>query len=625
MDFIYRYLGFSMAIALTITNTGLSAVLDAQNKGLTLRLNKIKFGSGKYEAQASMTKLRSPFAEATIASGGVEPDTSILRLISNFKDTKSRDIYEMGLYDEQGNLFALASSQTEPFFKSSPNFSVIVVLGIRLLGVPAERVELVLDPETSKAIALIGMHISENNPHPQYALLSNMNTLLQRVEKRIGEVFLTNMPFENGEQVARFLGYGRWKRYGDGEAIITFRHGETVKNYEWLSKMGASGGAYQHKLTVNEMPEHKHDVLLGDAITSGESKVISAGGGIGLRDFYDEHSLKSAGNSQSHNNVQPSIVTGAWVRIPDESSLLSLSANRQQVSVGQTVEFILRTSLAEFTMIDYEIQGVTSNQISLASLAGAMMVGADGSARLRLTASDDYLAQGNKNLKVQLTDSRLSATVTLIDSGETQAPTKIYKAGTHEIVIQPNQSVTFDMFAGGGGGGGSRWSTQHGDFGGKDGGNVVLTIAESSITVGGGRGGTEGAWANGSAFHNGQAGAGGSNNIDNQNSLEIMINQRGVDGVPNQNRNNVQRGADVVAGAMSGSNFGGDGALGVGDGNRSYGGAGGSGGHVKAKFVNTTDNAITATLVIGATGVGGKSGRDNIYGKDGGFAYAVVS
>lgn len=615
-----------MAVVLTITDTGLSAVLDAQNKGLTLRLNKIKFGSGKYEVQASMIRLRSSFAEATIASGGIEPNTSILRLISNFKDTQNRDIYEIGIYDEHGNLFALASSKTEPFFKSSPNFSVIIVLGIRLVGVPTDRVELVLDPETSKAMVLIGSHISESNPHPQYALLSNMNTLLQRVEKRIGEVFFTNMPFENGEQVARYLGYGRWKRYGDGQAIVTFRYGETVRNYEWLSKMGATGGSYQHKLTINEMPEHKHDVLLGDAITSGEQKVISAGGGRGMTDFYDQYSLKASGGSQPHNNVQPSIITGAWIRIPDESSLLSLSANRQQVSVGQTVEFTLRTSLTEFTMIDYEIQGVTSSQISLASLIGKMMVGADGLARLRLTASDDYLAQGNKNLKVQLTDSRLSATVTLIDSGETQAPTKIYKAGTHEIVIQPNQSVTFDMFAGGGGGGGSRWSTQFGqNFNGQHGGSITLTVAESSITVGGGRGGTEGAWGNGSAYHNGQAGAGGSNQIDNQNGLEIMINQRGVDGVSNQNRWNIQRGADVVAGAMSGSNFGGDGAVGVGDERWSYGGAGGSGGHVKAKFVNVTDSAITATMTIGETALGGKHGRDNVYGKDGGFAYAVVS
>lgn len=614
---------FSMsAIALTITNTGLNAVLDAQNKGLTLRLSTVKFGSGKYQAQETMTNLRSAFAQATIASGGIEPSTSILRLIANFKDTVSREVYELGIYDEQGRLFALASSQNEPFFNSSPNVSVIVVLGVRLLGVPAERVELMLDPETSRAISLIGLHISETNPHPQYALLSNMNTLLQRVEKKIGEIFFTNMPFENAEQVAQYLGYGRWKRFGNGQVPLPVRHTDIVDGYEWLSKVGASGGEYQNRLTINEMPRHKHEVLLGDAITSGESRVISAGGGQGMRGFYDQYSLQEAGGNQPHNNVQPSIVTGAWVRIPLESDFMSFSANRQQVAVGQTIEFTLKTALAQFTMVDYEIHGVTSSQISLVPLVGQMMVGANGNAVLRLTASDDYLAQGNKDLTVRLADSRLSATAVLVDSGETQAPTKVYKVGTHEIVIQPRQMVTFDMFAGGGGGGGSRWSTQYGANDGQHGGDVALSVENSSIIVGGGRGGTGGAWANGSAFHNGQAGAGGSNTIDNQNGLEIMINQRGIDAVSNQNRSNVQKGADVVAGAMIGSNFGGNGGTGVGDVGWAYGGAGGSGGHVKAKFVNTTDNPITATLVIGETALGGQIENK---GSNGGFAYAVVS
>ncbi|WLF84495.1 phage tail protein [Moraxella sp. ZY210820] len=442
-------------------------------------------------------------------------------------------------------------------------------------------------------------------------------------EIAIGQLFLTNMPFENGEQVARFKGYGRWKRFGDGQAIVTFRHGETVKNYEWLSKMGATGGAYQHKLTINEMPEHKHDVLLGDAITSGEQKVISAGGGRGMKDFYDQYSLQASGGSQPHNNVQPSIVTGAWLRIPLESDFVSFFANRSQVAVGQTVEFTLKTTLAQFTMIDYEILGVKPNQINLAPLKGQMMVGADSNAHLRLKISEDYIAQGNQNLTVQLVDSAKSVKVLLIDSGETQAPSQIYKVGTHEFVIEPNQSITFDMFAGGGGGGGSRWSTQWGqNVDGQHGGNISLSIAESSINVGGGRGGTGGIWGNGSSYSNGQAGAGGNNTIDNQNGMEILINQRGRDGVSNQDRGGIQRGADVVAGAMSGSNFGGDGGTGVGDERWSYGGAGGSGGHVKAKFVNTTDHAITATLIVGETALGSQNGNK---GQNGGFAYAVVS
>lgn len=453
-------------------------------------------------------------------------------------------------------------------------------------------------------------------------------------EIAIGQLFLTNMPFENGEQVARFKGYGRWKRFGDGQAIVTYRHGEMVKNYEWLSKMGATGGTYQHKLTIGEMPEHYHysatlngskDAEVGDSFALQWRTIKDYNGyimGASDSDVLDSAKSSSIGNSQSHNNVQPSVVIGAWIRIYDERDLISLSANRSQVAVGQTVEFTLKTKLAQFTMIDYEILGVTSSQISLAPLQGQMMVDDDGNARLRIKASDDYIAQGNQNLTVQLVDSAKSARVQLIDSGETQAPSQIYKAGRHEFVIEPNQSITFDMFAGGGGGGGSRRLPNVPPSNGQNGANIQLDIDGHNIIVGGGRGGTGGAWGNGSAYSNGQAGAGGNNQAESQSNLEILINQRGRDGVSNQNRFTVQRGADVVAGAIDGSNFGGDGGTGIGDERWSYGGAGGSGGHVKAKFMNTTNSPITATMTIGETALGGQIGNK---GSNGGFAYAVVS
>lgn len=552
---------------LTMTKQGLNAVLDAKNKGLTLRLTTVKFGTAQYQVSDEMTDLKQIVAQAPIASGGVEQSTEILRLIANFKDTTSRDIYEVGIYDEHDILFALASSTEEAIFSSSTNFSVIVVLGLKLSN--ASNVELVLDRETSQAIAMVGLHISESNPHPQYALLKNMDKLLKRVEKQIGELLITQMPFENGEQVATYLGYGRWKRFGDGHHLATLRHSAPIQGLEFLSNIGKTGNALGRQ---------------GEKTT-------------------------------------PSITIGAWVRIPLESDFISLTPNVNQIAVGQTVEFTLHTRLAQFTPVDYVLSGVTSNQIALANLSGRLVVGADGRAKLSITASDDYIAQGDSTMTMHLVDGRLSSSVRIVDSGETVAPSIIYKAGIHTFEIQPNQHIIIDMFAGGGGGGGSRYSTQSGlNVDGQHGGDITLTIAESSISVGGGRGGTGGVWGNGSSYSNGQAGAGGSNDINNQDNLEILINQRGNDARIGS-RWETQYGAGVLAGAMSGANAGGNGGNGVGDERWSYGGGGGSGGHVKAKFINTTNAPMTATLVIGATGLGAKIGN---HGSDGGFAYAVV-
>ena len=65
------------------------------------------------------------------------------------------------------------------------------------------------------------------------------------------------------------------------------------------------------------MPSHKHEVRLGDAITSGEfqgGNHISSGGAL-LQGLIDSDSLQPSGGSQPHNNVQPSIVVYFWKRV----------------------------------------------------------------------------------------------------------------------------------------------------------------------------------------------------------------------------------------------------------------------------------------------------------------------
>ena len=78
----------------------------------------------------------------------------------------------------------------------------------------------------------------------------------------------------------------------------------------------SSGGEYQHKLTVDEMPSHNHS---RDTYTSG-SEATGYGLARGSVGFYDRVMVSGSGDTgnkggdASHNNVQPYITVFFWRR-----------------------------------------------------------------------------------------------------------------------------------------------------------------------------------------------------------------------------------------------------------------------------------------------------------------------
>lgn len=147
----------------------------------------------------------------------------------------------------------------------------------------------------------------------------------------IGGLFLTTINFQNGEQVAQHKRFGKWARFGDGQAIVAIRHTDTVKNYEWLGQIGNTGGAYTHQLSLKEMPKHKHsqnETFNKFSSRASESGLGTAGsvdrtnpqteyGIASVDNQWTQASEQERGENQAHNNVQPSIVVGVWVRLPD--------------------------------------------------------------------------------------------------------------------------------------------------------------------------------------------------------------------------------------------------------------------------------------------------------------------
>lgn len=116
--------------------------------------------------------------------------------------------------------------------------------------------------------------------------------------------------FSTPEKVAAVYGYGTWERYGVDRVTV----GAGGKY-----AAGSTGGEFEHKLTVDEMPKHYHNTAKGESSESAPTQM----------DAYQTYQKETAitpgkywfastlpaGNNTPHNNMQPYIANYKYRRI----------------------------------------------------------------------------------------------------------------------------------------------------------------------------------------------------------------------------------------------------------------------------------------------------------------------
>lgn len=166
----------STPIIFNITDAGRLASVDQQNNGLNLRLKKIAFGTGHYDStnHKTRTHLDQPIEEAFIAAGGVPPGTSNLILGVNFVPTHKVEASEVGIFTENGVLFAVASVPAGEFFTLNSQVAFVGSFGLAVGTTPNVTVEIQVDAPIVQQ--LIFNHETALNPHPQYATQNELST-----------------------------------------------------------------------------------------------------------------------------------------------------------------------------------------------------------------------------------------------------------------------------------------------------------------------------------------------------------------------------------------------------------------------------------------------------------------
>ena len=121
---------------------------------------------------------------------------------------------------------------------------------------------------------------------------------------KVGDIYITTAKGDPSER----LGYGTWARFAEGKTLVGFTDSVSNDIPEWVKIAGSEYGEYEHKLTVEEMPTHTHDV----AQRRGDIDLDNGGSDSGTHNGLGA-SLPTGGDLP-HNNVQPSIVVYFWKR-----------------------------------------------------------------------------------------------------------------------------------------------------------------------------------------------------------------------------------------------------------------------------------------------------------------------
>ena len=125
---------------------------------------------------------------------------------------------------------------------------------------------------------------------------------------KVGDIYTTTINHVSAAAVAAHHGYGTWVRYAEGRTLV----GQSTKagDPDDYKTIGNTFGENEHILTVEEIPNHTHEVNFHKGNISGSTRPATQNTSASAANI----TTGGAGGGQPHNNIQPSIVAGCWLR-----------------------------------------------------------------------------------------------------------------------------------------------------------------------------------------------------------------------------------------------------------------------------------------------------------------------
>lgn len=122
---------------------------------------------------------------------------------------------------------------------------------------------------------------------------------------KVGDIFIT---INTDNPTERFG--GEWELFQPGRTLVCIDTEDTAFN-----TIEKTGGEKQHTLTIDEMPEHRHNqIYTGHYVTAGTTNIAVDTYGGGMSGVTNAQMSNTGGNG-AHNNLQPYAVVYVWKRI----------------------------------------------------------------------------------------------------------------------------------------------------------------------------------------------------------------------------------------------------------------------------------------------------------------------
>ena len=145
------------------------------------------------------------------------------------------------------------------------------------------------------------------------------NTMQNNIEQAINSIYPVGSIIirDDTEDMSNFLGF-TWEKVFAGRVLVGLDTSQTEFN-----TIGKTGGEKTHKLTIDEMPSHNHDMkdnIYGGYVNALGIKADGGGGSRKLPSFAQTDTNSSyipdyTGGSKAHNNMPPYQVVAYWKRI----------------------------------------------------------------------------------------------------------------------------------------------------------------------------------------------------------------------------------------------------------------------------------------------------------------------
>ncbi len=174
-------------IKLKITRAGLTAFFDARANGIKLEVDKMKYSSDNFISvpMDERTDLNNIVSESNIVASGTSIATNAIRFVTVINSNSELHVGSMGVYTKEGVLFAIASVPNGSLFKVFNGISFTATFGLALNAQILEQINVILDPNTALAYSMVADHENHINPHPQYAMGSEVIDAINQIHQEL--------------------------------------------------------------------------------------------------------------------------------------------------------------------------------------------------------------------------------------------------------------------------------------------------------------------------------------------------------------------------------------------------------------------------------------------------------